>query len=243
VVGFLRGAAGYLGKEFGGSRIFSEKGRRIFGGKYNIIVKDATAKDMEGSIEARAKSEISQDRRLAKGLVKGKVRAWENFYALYAEPLYRFAVTRLDGDGEGAGEVAQSVMATAVEVIRRFDAKKGSLWSWLRGIALNKLREALRDAARLAKLQEQMRESAGGEGDGESEVGNVPDVKLALSVLSPGHQEVLIRKYVDGQSVKDMAKAMRLSEKAVESRLTRGREAFRWEYSKLLKGKEAGPNG
>ena len=198
---------------------------------------------MEGGIEARAKREISQDRRLATGLVKGKVRAWERFYDLYAEALYRFALARLDGDGEGAGEAVQSVMVAAVELIRRFDAKKGSLWSWLCGVALNKIREGRRDAARAAKLQERMRDSAGGEGNGESEVGNALDVKLALSVLSPGHQEVLIRKYVDGESIKGMAKAMGISEKAVESRLTRGREAFRREYSRLLKAKEAGRDG
>ncbi|MHC4659137.1 MAG: RNA polymerase sigma factor [Planctomycetota bacterium] len=198
---------------------------------------------MEDSIKARAKRDIEEDRRLARGLLKGKVCAWDEFYGVYAEALYRFLAGRLDSDVEAAAEIAAEAMVLAVEGVRRFDAEQGSLWSWLCGIGMNKIREGRRNAGRPAQLQEQMQEAAVRKGDEGSDVGNIPDVRAALSGLNPRHQEVLILKYVDGQSMKEMAKAMGISEKAVESRLTRGREAFRREYTKLLGSKEAHSDG
>ncbi len=198
---------------------------------------------MENSIKAQAKTQIRKDRWLAKALLRGKLRAWDEFYRLYAGPLYRFSLARLQADPEAAADVAQEVIVLAIERIRTFDAAKGSLWSWLSGIAMNKIHEALRSTTRGAKLRAQMREVTASQGRAASEDDNTSDVKLVLSGLNPHHQEVLICKYLNGQSTKGIAKAMGISEKAVESRLTRGRKAFRREYGKLFSSKEVSNDG
>jgi len=198
---------------------------------------------MENNVKALAKRETKEDRRLAKGLLRGKLGAWEKFYNVYAEPLYRYSLVRLSGDREAAADITQEAVVLAVEHIRNFEADKGSLWAWLCGIATNKIREVRRDAAQKAKVQERMRDEHRCRKCTPNDGDNAHDVKLVLSELNPRHQEVLIRKYVDGQSMKDIAKTMGISEKAVESRLTRGREAFRKEYSKLISSKEVGQDG
>jgi RNA polymerase sigma-70 factor (ECF subfamily) len=52
-------------------------------------------------------------------------------------------------------------------------------------------------------------------------------------MLPPHYEEVLRCKYLDGQSVADIALAWNESPKAVESLLTRARHAFREAYGPL----------
>jgi len=111
-------------------------------------------------VSARPDAEAQQDRRLAKALLKGKLRAWAEFYDLYAAALYRFVLARVNGDQEFAADITHDAIVLAVERIRRFDARKGRLWSWLCGIAVNKIREGRRSAARDAQLAERLEQVA-----------------------------------------------------------------------------------
>src|SRR6185503_8241137 len=52
-------------------------------------------------------------------------------------------------------------------------------------------------------------------------------VRRALDGLDAAHADVLLRRYFDGRSVRQIAEALGESEKAVESRLHRAREALR----------------
>jgi RNA polymerase sigma factor (sigma-70 family) len=52
-------------------------------------------------------------------------------------------------------------------------------------------------------------------------------VNATMSQIPPHYREALEAKYVSGQSVSAMARTMSMSEKAVESQLTRARKAFR----------------
>jgi len=52
-----------------------------------------------------------------------------------------------------------------------------------------------------------------------------------------------VRKYVKGLSVKQIAAETGASEKAVESRLTRARAAFRREYDRLAEAEEVMQDG
>ena len=52
-------------------------------------------------------------------------------------------------------------------------------------------------------------------------------VNATMAQLPPHYREALEAKYVLGRSARDIADGLSLSEKAVESQLTRAREAFR----------------
>ena len=55
-------------------------------------------------------------------------------------------------------------------------------------------------------------------------------VAEALAEINPLYEAVLRAKYLDRQSVEEMAAALGESPKAIESRLTRARQAFREAY-------------
>ena len=55
---------------------------------------------------------------------------------------------------------------------------------------------------------------------------------MVMSRLNPRYQEVLRAKYLNGNRVAGIAEALGVTEKAVESRLTRAREAYRREHER-----------
>ncbi|GMV92767.1 MAG: hypothetical protein AMXMBFR82_25450 [Candidatus Hydrogenedentota bacterium] len=175
-------------------------------------------------------SQRRYDRKLAKALRKGSVRAWREFYALYATPVFRFVLSRSHGNAETARDLAREALVIGVERIGDFDWRKGDMWAWLCGIAMNKLRETARSKTRDGRIAEGMGDRAANRTmDASTE--SALDVEYVLSTLRPDWQEVLEQKYVLGRSVREIAETLETSEKAVESRLTRARDAFRAAYS------------
>lgn len=61
-------------------------------------------------------------------------------------------------------------------------------------------------------------------------------VNATMSQLAPQHREALEGKYVDGKSVRELANGWKMSEKAVESQLSRARQAFRTTFLSLTRG-------
>ena len=64
-------------------------------------------------------------------------------------------------------------------------------------------------------------------------------VNATMSQLPPHYRQSLEAKYVDGRSVRDIAGLLSTSEKAVESMLTRAREAFRATFTAMTRNLEA----
>lgn len=187
-------------------------------------------------------SQNRQDRKLAKALRRGSVCAWQEFYARYATPVYRFVLARARGDPETAKDITRETLVIAVERIAGFDWRKGELWPWLCGIAMNKMREIAREKARDGRIAEVFDErNATRTGDGAS--ADALDVEHVLSTLRPDWQQVLEQKYVLGKSVREIAETLQISDKAVESRLTRARDAFRNAYDPPLHAAKGGDHG
>jgi len=165
-----------------------------------------------------------EDVRLSRGLKAGDRHLWGEFCASYSIPLYRFTAARCDSS-LSAEDLAQEALATAVERIDDFDVKKGALWPWLCGIALNKIREGRRRLNRELRLRKGLASEIPDERPEETKPAR--DIHQVLSLLHPRHQEILIMKYLEGRSQRDIASQLHLGEKAVESRLTRARDSFK----------------
>jgi RNA polymerase sigma factor (sigma-70 family) len=58
-------------------------------------------------------------------------------------------------------------------------------------------------------------------------------VNVTMSQLPPHYRQALEAKYVLGRSVREIAEALKTTEKAIESQLTRAREAFRVTFRAL----------
>ena len=158
------------------------------------------------------------------------------------EPLYRFCFYRLGSNADLAEEVVQETLLRAIRELDKYDPARsgGNIFTWLTGLARNEIRGALgRENAAVSlqtlwdKLDDELRsvysrlESAPLADEVLRRDQTREMVNATMAQLPPHYREALEAKYVLGRTVRDMAAAWQVSEKAVESQLTRARQAFR----------------
>lgn len=184
--------------------------------------------------------------RLRDRLTRGDRAAAEELVASHLDPLYEFVHWRVGGDRSRAEDLVQDTFLVALREIAAFDGRS-SLFTWLCGIAKNKLRASRRKRAP-ASLEDAL---AGADQDIDEILADVareplPDAVLVreetralvgatLSSLPPEYRAALVAKYVEGQSVAQIASESGKSEKALESTLTRARTAFARVFELLAK--------
>lgn len=165
------------------------------------------------------------------------------------EPLYRFCFYRLGNDEHLTEEVVQEILIRAIRDLAKYepDRSGGNAFNWLTGLARNEIRRALGRESAASSLQvlwdnldDQLRAVYSRlESDPlADEVLNREEtremVNATMAQLPAHYREALEAKYVSGQTVRDMAAARQMSEKAVESQLSRARKAFRATFGALV---------
>jgi RNA polymerase sigma-70 factor (ECF subfamily) len=168
---------------------------------------------------------VWRERGLRDAVLAGDERAWRTLYDESFAGLYAYVLWRCAGLRDRTDEAVQDTWLTAVRRIGRFDPDAGSFAGWLRGIAANVLRNHFR--------RERLRRSTGPLRDVADDSGRLRDparLAAALSSLPDRYEAVLRAKYLDGRSVADIAAESGETPKAVESLLTRARQAFRDAY-------------
>jgi len=171
---------------------------------------------------------VWRERGLLDAVLAGDERAWRAWYDESFPGLYAYALWRCGGARHPADEVVQETWLAAVRRLRSFDPARGSFAGWLRAIAANVLRNHFRrDARRRAAAGAAARPEAQGAAADEDRAGRVAAALAAL----PGRYEAVLRaKYLEGQAVAAIAAATGDTPKAVESLLSRARQAFRDAY-------------
>ncbi len=173
---------------------------------------------------------VGREQALRRAVLAGDEAAWRAWYDECFGGLLGYVVWRCGGLRDAADEVVQETWLTAVRRVRHFDPVAGPFAAWLRGIAANVLRNRFRRerrAAPPARLNHVGAEPA----DAELLRRERADrLARALAGLSERHEAVLRAKYLDGRAVADIAADWGETPKAVESLLTRAREAFRAAY-------------
>ena len=192
---------------------------------------------------------------LARGLRAGSAEAWNALYDAFAEAVWRSVARRVGPHAAEVADIVQETFLAAARSARTFDPARGSLWSWLSGIA--------RRQAALHFRRKQTRPAAGG-----SDVGNtlrgVPAtaasanlldwldgraaepvdllaaaetaaaVRRALGQLPLDYETLLVGKYMDGLSLEELAEDDDSTASAISSKLARARRAFREAFEKLV---------
>jgi RNA polymerase sigma-70 factor (ECF subfamily) len=161
-------------------------------------------------------------------VLAGDERAWREWYDATYDDLRAYAHWRCAGLHQIADDVVQDTWLTAVRRARDFDPLKGSFRSWLFGIAANLVREQLR-AATTARRRVVALTSAAATPDFDPQERAVRIAKT-LAALPPRQEQVLRSKYLEQMSVQAIADAWGETPKAIESLLTRARQAFRDAY-------------
>ena len=192
-----------------------------------------------------ATAQVVHDRELAAKVAAGDRRAFDAFFKEYFPRLYRFTLTRVDNNEELAEEIVQRTMCI---VVRKMGTYRGEalLFTWLCQICRNEIAAVLRQKG--AHLEEQLPiedhpavqaalESISGTDyrpesiQSRSEI--VAFVRATLDHLPTNYATALEMKYINGDSVAEIAKALGVGEKAAESILSRARAAFKEGFKSL----------
>lgn len=149
--------------------------------------------------------------------------------------VYSYIFARTAGNRQLTEDIAQDTFAAAWLSIDRFD-NKSSFRTWLCSIAKNKLRENYRRAICKEKFEFLDNDSIIEHGSSfdleqlEIEKETHLCILKVLNEISPVYKYVLIMKYMDGMRVKEIAKVLGRSAKAVDSVLQRAKAVFEKAY-------------
>jgi RNA polymerase sigma-70 factor (ECF subfamily) len=196
------------------------------------------------------------DQELVRSLKKGDEAAFQVFYDRFFDAIYKFCFYRLGQNHTETEDVVGEVMLTAINKLGDlYEDQETSIFNWLAQIARFKLMETYRrnrrrDKEKLFSSFDEGLESCLEESSSvaifqsDAEQGQTEEtVGIVLNSLSEDYRRVLTEKYLMGFSVKEIAMRLRRSEKAVESLLTRSRDAFRRAHSKYMNSLEENIHG
>lgn len=156
-------------------------------------------------------------------------------YRAEVRPLYAFVSRRVGGDRDLAEDVVQETFLRALAAWKRKGAPAAPA-AWLRTAATNLIRNHYR-ALRPERLP------VGFDLDAETLELASPDhaalVQWGLARLRDGHARLLEAYHLDGREVRAIAAEHGLSERAVEGRLRRARQALRALLARRIEGERA----
>lgn len=170
---------------------------------------------------------VWRERALRSAVLAGDERAWRTWYDESFDALYAYALWRCAGLRDLADDVVQDTWLTAVRRVRDFDPERGAFAGWLRGIAARVVNNQLRRRTR-RRTQPLTDQHAAGDPAPRRE--QAEQIARALAALPERYEAALRAKYVDRHSVAEIATAWGETPKAIESVLTRARQAFREAY-------------
>jgi RNA polymerase sigma-70 factor (ECF subfamily) len=172
---------------------------------------------------------------IARGLRVGRSEAWLELYDAHAERIWRFVARLTAPHAQDVPDVVQEIFLAAARSARTYDPARGSLWSWLSGIARRQVALHFRQRAKqpipvavnndASTTSEPVDEH--GPADAAQSAELARQVRDALTSLSVDYEVLLTAKYIDGASTAEIARSDNTTVEAVRSKLARARRAFR----------------
>jgi RNA polymerase sigma-70 factor (ECF subfamily) len=159
-------------------------------------------------------------------------RAARALYRAYGDELYGFALRRLRDRG-GAEEVVQDVFTRAWRHAGEFDPARGSLRTWLYGIARNAVIDHERRRARRPDVASDATDEQASPDEPIERAVLRWHVELALSRLRPEHREIVAMAHLRGMSVREIAERLGLAEGTVKSRTYYAMQSLRLALEEL----------
>ena len=205
---------------------------------------DAPRKNASGEAPPQKEGEPSphaNDKALARRMLSGEERAFEDFFEAYFPGVYRFSLFRVENDPNAAEEITQAALCAAVAKIETYRGE-APLFSWLCTFCRHEISAwygrqkrspaplSLADDETVQAVLDSL-ESAEHHGDRPEESLRRKElahlVRQALDRLPPHYGNALEWKYVENLPVAEIASRLKLGQKAAESLLVRARTAFR----------------
>lgn len=159
--------------------------------------------------------------------------AFEAFYRAHIDRVQRFVARRV-ADPYLAADLTAEVFLAAVDSAKSYRASRGTPTGWLYGVAYNVLAAERRRSARELRAAGRIAGRRLVESDDLTRIEERLDAEAharqlysAMERLSPGERAVLELTALDGLSVTEAARALRVTPVAARVRLHRAREAMR----------------
>ncbi len=176
----------------------------------------------------------------ARKILRGDQAAFRQLFDQYFPRLYRFALSRLNGDADAAGEVVQQTFCRAIEGLDSYRGE-AALYTWFCQICNNLVMDfyryqsqekrrtvSIEDSPEIQAILAALTDPDGERGEAELAQRDVTRlVQATLDHLPERYGDVLEWKYVDELPVAEIASRLTVSVKAAESLLGRARQAFR----------------
>lgn len=172
--------------------------------------------------------------------IAGRDRAFGEIVRRHRDVLYRLAFASL-GNAEDALDAVQDIFVAAHRALRRFDETR-ALRPWLAAIALNRCRDLAR-RRRVRRLltfalpidgaANEVAEDTPGHDIAAAAREELSRTMRAISRLPTSLREPLLLHTIEGLSQAETATVLKISEKAVETRLRRARQHLRSELDLL----------
>ncbi len=171
------------------------------------------------------------DQELVAALQRGDSQAADIFFERYADRLYRYIYYQVGGNQGDAEDILQETFMSGLNSLGSFRGDS-QLYTWLYRIATFKVINFKRKQSTSRQYETSVDFSdqlMTGEIFSKNILQNHDThlwLSAGLSELSPNHRQVLILKYVEGFSVKEIAEIFEQTPKAIESSLGRARRAL-----------------
>lgn len=183
---------------------------------------------------------MHDDLSIVKKLLHGDEATFKAVFDGYFPRMYRYILPRVGGNADDARDIVQHAFCKAIERLESYRGE-ASLYSWMLQICRNTLIDRVRrDSARPQHISltahadalEAIVDALHAPENEQPEhraarLDLLQIIEATLDYLPSHYGDALEWKYVEGHSVNEIARRLKLAPKAAESLLTRARAAFR----------------
>ena len=178
-----------------------------------------------------AGSSEDRDSGLVAAMAGGDDSAFAAVYRAYMPLVLRWCL-RETGNRELAADLSAEVFAASLTAARRYRPQRGSVASWLLGIARNKLAESRRRGRIEASARRRLRVTPWALTDADlervDELASLDEQALALlEQLPPATREALLGRVVEERSYEELAAELECSQAVVRQHVSRGLRRLR----------------
>jgi len=158
------------------------------------------------------------------------------FYHHFFDRLFRYVLTMTRGNEEASREVLQKTMLKVVRYLKPFPSE-AMVWSWLTQAAKTSFIDLLRSQKRgpefvALEVVDHVSDAEKDAEDGDLALETALD--KAVQLLADDEKRLIHSAYFEERSHKEIAEALRLTPKAVESKLGRVRQKLRSLLTRIL---------
>lgn len=161
---------------------------------------------------------MEDEQKLVQKAKEGKEEAFGALYDRHISAIYRFVFLKVGGRKGDAEDITHEVFLSAWKNIGRYEFQGFPFSSWLYRIARNAIIDYYRTSKpniALHEAPEYLLVSEKTEGHDLDTKLEVERIKKYLALLEPAYQDVLIMKFVEDRSNKEIAVALEKTEGAI----------------------------